>query len=84
MGRRPPVPPEAKMVISALRDVVSSGLSAARLEESPLLELDAVVIQSGQDAPRVARVRVFIDYSKKSSTTICKVKNVRPVGCYLH
>src|SRR5579875_2631825 len=46
---------------AALRALITPGVYAAELETSPLIELPAVEVRAGPDAPRTVRAQVFIE-----------------------
>ncbi|MBB4930373.1 hypothetical protein F4561_001193 [Lipingzhangella halophila] len=59
------VPDYAKVHIDALRVLISPGIYAASLEDSPLLELPAVENKSGGEASLGVRAQVLIDLMEK-------------------
>jgi hypothetical protein len=52
---------QTRQVMAALRALITPGVYAAALEDSPLIDLPVVTARAGVSAPKTARAQVFIE-----------------------
>jgi hypothetical protein len=56
-----PLTDQTRQLVAALRALITPGLYAAALEDSPLVDLPVVTARAGAGAPKTVRAQVFIE-----------------------